>query len=1063
MFTYIAPTISNVFTNLSYCEGSTVPQITLYGTPTNPTTSNGLLFSWTNSNTAIGLSSSGTGNIPTFTSLNATNEPITSSITITPSINGCTGVPKNYTITINPKPIINPIANIATCAGSSINSINLTASSPNSGTGTSFAWSGTNNTAIGLNTTSGTTSPIPSFVATNTTNNTLSSTITVTPSYQGCVGNAIAFTIDVNPVSLGGTLSSNTSICAGGSSGLLTLSGHRGTILNWESSLTGSAPWTSIANTSSTFQSGGLTQTIYYRVAVQNSGCPIAYSNTITITVNNTPSISGILNSCIGGTSQLSASLPAASNAWQSSNPTIATISTTGLVTGISPGTTIITFTNANGCSTTVNFTVHQQPSLAVSNPSPVCTPNTINLTLPAVTAGSDPNLTFTYFTNAGATSPLSTPNMVSTSGTYYIKGTDGNGCSTINSVVVLINSLPTISISGNNSICSNESTVLTASGANTYSWNGGNGSTASITVAPIATTTYTVNGTDNNGCTGTGSYTVNVKSLPIVNAGTDKNICAGSTVTLTATGTGISSVSWNNAISDGVAFQPATSTIYTVTALGTNGCFNTDSVLVSVNPLPNAPQISVIPPTCSSTTGSIAFSGLPSTGNWTINPGGINGSGGTYTLNGQSVGNYNFTVKDANQCTSASSTAIINAAPITPTAPTLGTITQPTCANPTGSVVLNGLPTGNWTITKLPGGETYSATGNSYTVTNLTAGSYTFSVSNGTCSSLASSSVVIDAAPSQNAPIIGTIIQPTCSVATGSVTLNGLPSGSWTLTRLQGGATLTSTGTNTTISGLNSGVYNYSITNSNGCISSYSANITIDAQPATPVAPIANAQSFLVSDNATVSDLQIVSTGTPKWYSSSIGGTPINSTTLLATGIYYASQTINGCESSNRTAVNVSVFPNSIGGAVSGSTTVCSGTNSTTLTLSGYTGNIIKWQRSTIVDFSANVTDINNLNATYIATNISTPSYFRAVVQSGTASVEYSSPAFIDVTSQSIGGTLSSSTAICRGETSGLLTLTGFNGNIIRWEQSNNNGATWSTISNTSNSYTSGPLTTTT
>jgi gliding motility-associated-like protein len=1064
LFTYIAPTISNVFTNLSYCEGTTVTELVLSGTPTNPTTSNGLLFSWTNSNTAIGLSSSGTGNIPTFTGVNTTNEPITSTITITPSINGCMGVSKNYTITINPKPIINPIATIVTCAGSTISSINLTASSPNSGTGTSFSWSGTNNTAIGLSTTSGTTSPIPSFTATNSTNNTISSTITVTPSYQVCIGNPTTFTIDVNPISLGGTLTGNTSICSGATSGLLSLSGYSGTILHWESSTTGSAPWTTIANTSSTYQSGGLTQTTYYRVAVQNSGCPIAYSNTITITVNNTPSISGNLNSCIGGTSQLSASLPAASNAWQSSNPTVATISTTGLVTGISPGTTIITFTNANGCSTTVNFTVHQQPFLVVSNPSSVCTPNTVNLTLPAVTAGSDPNLTFTYFTNAGATTPLSTPNMVSTSGTYHIKGTDGNGCSTINSVVVLINSLPTISISGNNSICSNESTILTASGANTYSWNGGNGSTASITVAPTTTTTYTVNGTDNNGCTGTGSYTVNVKSLPTVNAGTDKNICAGSTVTLTATGTGISSVSWNNAISDGVAFQPASTTTYAVTALGTNGCYNTDSVLVSVNPLPNAPQINVIQPTCSSTTGSIAFSGLPSTGNWTINPGGINGSGGTYTLNGQSVGNYNFTVKDSNQCTSASSNTIINAAPITPTAPTLGTITQPTCANPTGSVILNGLPTGNWTITKLPGGETYSASGgNPYPVTNLTAGTYTFSVSNGTCSSLASSIVVIDATPLQNAPIVGTIVQPTCFVATGSVTLNGLPSGNWTLTRLQGGATLTSTGTNTTISGLNSGVYNYSVTNSDGCTSSYSANITIDAQPPTPVAPIANAQSFLVSDNATVSDLQIVSTGTPNWYNSPSIGTALNVDSLLTTGTYYASRTVNGCESIDRIPVTVSVFPDSIGGAVSGSTTVCSGTNSTTLILSGQTGTVVKWQSASDEDFLTNLVNITNAFTSYTGTNLTTSLYFRAVVQSGTAPVEYSSPAFIDVTSQSIGGTLSTSTSICRGETSGLLTLSGFNGTIIRWEQSDNNGATWSTISNTSNSYTSGSLNTTT
>ena len=1063
LFTYTNPTISNIISNVSFCVGATVPEIVLTGTPTNPTTSNGLVFNWTNSNTLIGLSSSsGSGNIPTFTSTNTTSEPIISTIVITPSINGCIGVSKSYTITVNPKPVANAISNVLTCAGTSVSSISLTASSPNSGTGTSFSWSGTNNSAIGLSISSGTTSPIPSFTATNITNNLVSSTITVTPTYQGCAGNPINFNIDVTPISIGGTLSGDAQICSGSASGLLTLAGYRGAILNWESSLTGTAPWTSIANTTSTFQSGGLTQTTYYRVAVQNPGCSTAYSNIVTITVNNTPSITGTLSSCIGSTSQLSGNLPASSNAWQSSNSGIATISNTGLVTGISSGTSIITFTNANGCLTTVNFVVHPQPLVLTNNPAPICNPNTINLTLPAVTAGSSSNLTFSYFLNAGATTPLTSPNSVSTSGTYHIKGTDSNGCSTINSVSVLINSLPTIPITGNNSICLNESTTLMASGATTYSWNGGVGTTASVTVTPTATTTYTVNGTDGNGCIGIGTYTVNVKALPVVNGGIDQSICAGANVTLTATGSGFSSVTWNSAISDSVAFQPASTSTYTVTASGTNGCFNTDSVLVTVNPLPAAPQLNVIQPNCSTSTGSIQFSGLPTTGSWTINSGSYNGTGSTFAINGQSPGNYTFTVKDANQCVSSNSTTIINAAPTTPTAPSIGTITPPTCANPTGSVILNGLPT-NCIITKTPGGETYSATGSNYTVTNLTTGTYTFTVSNGTCSSSASSNVVINAAPSVTAPIVGLIEQPTCSVATGSVTLSGLPSGSWTLTRLPDNVNFSSNGLSTTIPGLSTGIYNYRVTDANGCVSSNTTNIPINTQPATPVAPVANAQSFLVSDNATVANLVIVSAGTPNWYSSASGGTAINSATLLTTGIYYASQTIIGCESSNRTAVNVSVFPNSIGGAIAGSTTVCSGTNSTVLTLSGYTGNIIKWQRSTIADFSANVTDINNLNATYTATNLSTPTYFRAVVQSGTAPVEYSSPAFIDINSQSVGGTLSTSTSICRGENSGLLSVSGFNGTILRWEQSTDGGTNWTTITNTTNTYTSGPLTTTT
>lgn len=80
------------------------------------------------------------------------------------------------------------------------------------------------------------------------------------------------------------------------------------------------------------------------------------------------------------------------------------------------------------------------------------------------------------------------------------------------------------------------------------------------------------------------------------------------------------------------------------------------------------------------------------------------------------------------------------------PSAPTIGTITQPTCQNPTGSVVLNGLPSsGSWTITRTPNGQTYSGSGSSYTVTGLEVGNYTFTVTrNNTCTSPSSANVSI-------------------------------------------------------------------------------------------------------------------------------------------------------------------------------------------------------------------------------------------------------------------------------------------------------------------------------
>jgi gliding motility-associated-like protein len=75
----------------------------------------GTNFSWTNSNTAIGLAASGTGNIPGFTATNTTPLPISGTITITPDANGCPGTPSNFTITVNPLPTVRTLTDTSIC------------------------------------------------------------------------------------------------------------------------------------------------------------------------------------------------------------------------------------------------------------------------------------------------------------------------------------------------------------------------------------------------------------------------------------------------------------------------------------------------------------------------------------------------------------------------------------------------------------------------------------------------------------------------------------------------------------------------------------------------------------------------------------------------------------------------------------------------------------------------------------------------------------------------------------------------------------------------------------
>ncbi len=121
------------------------------------------------------------------------------------------------------------------------------------------------------------------------------------------------------------------------------------------------------------------------------------------------------------------------------------------------------------------------------------------------------------------------------------------------------------------------------------------------------------------------------------------------------------------------------------------------------------------------------------------------------------------------------------------------------------------------------------------------TSGNFTVRVTNASgCQSIPSEAVTtaVNALPST--PIVGVITPPTCSIATGSVLMMGLPStGNWTLTRYPGTYTLDGSGESYTVGGLSSGIYNYSVTNASGCTSSLSPNVNIPAQPATPATPL--------------------------------------------------------------------------------------------------------------------------------------------------------------------------------------------------------------------------------
>jgi hypothetical protein len=187
------------------------------------------------------------------------------------------------------------------------------------------------------------------------------------------------------------------------------------------------------------------------------------------------------------------------------------------------------------------------------------------------------PSYTYTWSNNA--TTQSITPTML---GTYTVTVSNGGclGTATYN----LTTMSPNVQASTNNpTICPGVSTTLTATGANTYVWQPGNLTGASVSVSPAVTTTYTVTGTAANNCTKTSTVTITVTGqLPLTANASPTTICLGASSTLTVTGA--NTYTWNpgNLTGASVTVSPTNNTTYTVTGTNALGC--TGSTTLNVN-----------------------------------------------------------------------------------------------------------------------------------------------------------------------------------------------------------------------------------------------------------------------------------------------------------------------------------------------------------------------------------------------------------------------------------------------------------------------------------------------
>jgi len=272
-------------------------------------------------------------------------------------------------------------------------------------------------------------------------------------------------------------------------------------------------------------------------------------------------------------------------------------------------------------------------------------------------------------------------------------------------------------------------------------------------------------------------------------------------------------------------------------------------------------PSVNITQPTCTISFGTVTITSATTDLTFSVD-------GGAYTIYPSlgyllSAGTHTITAKNGNNCTSPTTDFIINAQPATPAAPVIGSVSQANCSVSSGSTELTNLPAESWTIN--PGNVSGNTT--STTINNLTEGIYSFTLANSSgCISLPSASVTINAVSGAPALPLVNIIQPSCILSTGSITITS-PAINLTFS-LDGGPynVYPPEGYNGILSG------NHTLTGQNisGCLSPV-ANFIINAQPASPASPLVS----IIQPTCTVSTATISVTSTTIGFTFSLDGAP--------------------------------------------------------------------------------------------------------------------------------------------------------------------------------------------
>ncbi|MBP6754665.1 MAG: gliding motility-associated C-terminal domain-containing protein, partial [Bacteroidia bacterium] len=823
-------------TNQTYCNAAPTTEIVL----TNGVS--GTTYAWTNSNTAIGLAASGTGNIPVFTPTNSTTAPIIATISIIATANGCSRVAETYTITVNPSPAVSfSPTNQTICSGDTSALVTLSSTT----SGATFSWTATQPTGITGVTTSGT-NTIPGQTLVNSTNAPIIITyaaVASTNDASACAGSIFNYTITVNPrpaienqaivicseqgftVSpVDGTPNANT-IVPTGTTYTWTISTN--TNITGASAGTGSQISQVLTNTSATIQ------TIIYTVTPTAGTC-IGTPFTITIDVYPKPNVvfdlanQTICNNSATSLVNLSSTLPGTITfTWTANIPT-------GISGAIASGTNTIpvqTIVNSTNAPLTITYTA----AATFTNNGNSCTGNDTFYTITV-------NPTFT------ASGVLSNYNGYNVS---VFGGNDG-----------------TINL-----------TVAGGSGSYTYNWVGPNGFTATTEdVTGLFAGTYTV--TINDGYCAPIVLTFTLTQPPelLVQQDVALNInliCFGNSngavgIQITQESVGPYDYTLLNSanvivqtITDSTNLNPQFTGLvagtYSVLVTDANGGTKTVTGLVVSQPddiviTPTITEITCYGANNASITLNVTGGTAPYQANWSNLATG-------FFQNNLAAGSYTITITDANGCTKPITINIIEA-PIFTINPVVTNISCFGANN--GSINLN-LIGGQAPVTL-----TWSDGSTSGTVrNNLLPGTYTVAISDGTPCYINRTFIIVEPQPLVlNATVQNALdcLIPT-SGAINLVVSGGTPPFTYAWSN---GATTED------LTAITNGNYSVVVTDSRGCIKTTSFTIT---RP-TPLTLVLDQDSQVNCTSGTVTNLfkANVSGGMPpfsiNWSSGTVSGT---------------------------------------------------------------------------------------------------------------------------------------------------------------------------------------------